>query len=122
MTAAAAALEEYVWVPRDKSTFERDFAAFLAPHADIPPPARNVRIGPYELDVYWPWPINHAIELDGRRYHEAVRDRTRDNAKDIWLQKRGITFMRISDYAFTQRRPQILADVRDFLALKRRAA
>jgi hypothetical protein len=38
MTAAAAALDEYVWVPRDKSTFERDFAAFLAPHADIPPP------------------------------------------------------------------------------------
>jgi hypothetical protein len=30
--------------------------------------------------------------------------------------------MRISDYAFTQRRPQILADVRDFLALRRRAA
>jgi hypothetical protein len=118
---AARALSEYVWVPQDKSGLERAFARWLGGETGIPAPERNVRLGPYEIDVYWPPPIAHAVELDGRRYHEAIRDRNRDNAKDIWLQKRGITIQRISDYAFNQRKPQILADLRDFVALRRAA-
>ena len=85
-----AVLGDYIYIPRDKSTLERDFAAFLAQDPAIPPPSRNVILEHrYEIDFYWP---THAlaVELDGRPYHQAVTDHDRDNAKDIWLQQRGI--------------------------------
>ena len=107
-------LGDYVWKPRDKSTLERDFAAFIVADPLIPEPVRNEYIGPYEIDVHWP---EHrlAVELDGRHYHQAVKDPERDNAKDIYLQKRGIRSVRIRDYRFEHDRAGIRGDLLDFL-------
>jgi hypothetical protein len=110
-------LGDYVHTPRDKSTLERDFATFLARDPRIPPPQRNVILEhTYEIDFLWP---EHrlALELDGRPYHQAVRDRERDNAQDIWLQKRSLNVIRIRDFRFEHDRNGIRADLHHFLVL-----
>jgi hypothetical protein len=117
ITTVRQALAEYVWTPRDKSTYERDFAALLATDPSIPAPARNVYMGPYEIDYYWA-AQRLAVELDGRRWHIAIQNTDRDHAKDIWLQKRGIRCMRITDFRFAHERAAILADLHDFLDLQ----
>jgi hypothetical protein len=116
------ALGDYVHTPRDASTLERDFAAFLAQHPEIPGPARNVHLeNRYELDFYWR-EQRLAVELDGRLYHQSLKDRERDNAKDIWLQKRGIRIVRIRDLRFEYDKAGIHADLLAFLAARQTAA
>ncbi len=75
---------------------------------------RNVLLGSYEIDCYWP---EHrlVVELDGRPYHQAVRDHERDNAKDIWLQANRIRIIRIRDFRFEHDRPGIRRDLHRFL-------
>ena len=116
------ALGDYVHTPRDASTLERDFAAFLAQNPEIPRPQRNVRLERrYELDFYWP-EQQLVVELDGRLYHQSLKDRERDNAKDIWLQKRGIRIVRIRDLRFEYDKAGIHADLLAFLATRQTAA
>jgi hypothetical protein len=110
----ARALGDYVHVPRGRSDLERTFHAWLAATLpDLPLPQCNIHLGPYEIDLYWP---EHrlAVELDGRPYHVAVKHRERDNAKDIWLQQRGIRAMRIRDYRFMDDKAGIAADLLAF--------
>lgn len=114
-------LGDYVWTPRDKSTLERDFAQFIAADPELPTPLRNITLGPYEIDVYWPGQ-RLAVELDGRTYHQAVKDRDRDNAKDIWLAKHGLWAIRIRDFRFEHDKPGILRDLHELLGLATRAA
>jgi hypothetical protein len=116
------ALGDYVHTPRDASTLERDFATFLAQHPELPQPQRNVQLeNRYELDFYWP-EQRLAVELDGRRYHQSLKDRERDNAKDIWLQKRRIRIVRIRDLRFEYDKAGIHADLVAFLAARQTAA
>ncbi len=117
----AELLGDYVWNPRDRSELERQFAAFLARHPELPEPLTNVHLGPWEIDFHWP-EQRLAVELDGRLYHQAVQDRERDNAKDIWLQKRRIRIMRIRDFRFEHDQPGIHRDLHDLLGLQPRAA
>lgn len=63
--------------------------------AGLPRPRTNVRIGPYEIDLYWP-DLRVAVEIDGRAYHS---DRLRfegDRRKDAWLRARGIQVVRLT--------------------------
>lgn len=46
----------------------------------IPGPQRNVHVGGWELDRYWP-EFTLAVELDGRNYHTAVRDTERTGTR-----------------------------------------
>ena len=115
------ALAAYVHLPRDKSTLERDFAAWLATDPTIPPPQRNVYMGPYEFDFHWA-DLGFVAELDGRPWHIAVEQTDRDHAKDIWCQLNGLNHMRITDFRFTYDKPGIHHDLHAFLALGRQRA
>ncbi len=95
MAALRRALHAYRPQPQRRSELERSFDRWLAQHPELPEPQRNIRIGPWEIDCYWP-SQRLALELDGRSYHIAVRDFERDRRKDAWLQSRGERVLRIS--------------------------
>jgi very-short-patch-repair endonuclease len=93
-----------------KSQLERDFDRLIT-GTDIPPPQRNVIIGGWEIDCFWP-EARLAVELDGRPYHVAVRDIERDKLKDAKLLRLQIRTMRITDMRFTLDPTGILDDLR----------
>ena len=108
-----AVLAAYRRTEDHKSQLEAAFDDILAQHPDIPKPQRNVHIGIWEIDRYWP--EHHlAVELDGRAYHIAVKDMERDRTKDAALQKLGVTPLRFTDFRVEHDVPGILGDVRHF--------
>jgi very-short-patch-repair endonuclease len=109
-----AVLAAYRRTEDHKSQLELAFDRILAEHPDIPQPQRNVRLGIWEIDRYWP---EHrlAVELDGRPYHIAVADMERDRIKDAALQRLGVTPLRFSDFRVAHDVPGILGDLRHFL-------
>jgi hypothetical protein len=114
-------LGAYIWTPRDKSTLERDFATWLATNPSIPPPQRNVHLGPYEIDCHWP-EYRFGLELDGRPWHIAIKETDRDHAKDIWMQLHGQGIIRVTDFRFEHDKLGIRSDLHGFLRLGRAAA
>jgi len=108
--------EEYLPHLGRKSKLERAFDRWLAGHPEIPPPERNIKLGPYEIDCYWP---QHklALELDGRPYHTVVDDIERDRRKDAWLQAHGNLILRVTDSRFRRDKPGIYRDLTTMLAL-----
>jgi hypothetical protein len=113
MKKLRAVLVAYRRTGDHKSQLELAFDRLIAQHPDIPEPQRNVRVGIWEIDRYWP---EHglAVELDGRPYHVAVKDMERDRIKDSELQKLGIVPLRFTDFRVEHDGPGILADVRHF--------
>ena len=111
-----AALAAYRPTPADKSGFERDFAEWLTTDDRIPPPQRNVHLGGWELDFYWP---DHGVvaETDGERFHMLPRDRERDYRKDAWLQRRRIAILRVGEFRFEHDRAGVLDDLLGRLGL-----
>jgi hypothetical protein len=108
--------------PNDrKSGLEHSFDAYAATDHRIPPYDTNVHLGPYEIDCLWP-DYQLALELDGRPWHIALQDTDRDHAKDIWLQRRGLRIMRITDFAWEYGRDAAIDDLLALLALGRRQA
>jgi hypothetical protein len=104
-----------------KSGFEDDFHAWLAEHPEIPPPPqRDIHIGPWEIDCYWP-ERQLAVELDGRSYHDALADFERDRRKDAWLQRNGIRILRITRNRFNDDRASVLDDLLALLRQQRAA-
>ncbi len=93
-----------------KSDLERAFDRLLA-GTDIPEPQRNVIVGGWEIDFYWPH-ARLAVELDGRPYHIAVRDTEKDKLKDAKLLCMKINTMRITELRFRLDPEGILADLR----------
>ncbi|HET8980227.1 MAG TPA: type IV toxin-antitoxin system AbiEi family antitoxin domain-containing protein [Solirubrobacteraceae bacterium] len=93
------ALGRYLPQPDRTSDLERDFDAWLLRHPEIPEPRRNIHIGRWEIDCWWP-EQKVALELDGRPYHVAVNDMERDRIKDTKLQRMGIKPMRVTDFRF----------------------
>jgi very-short-patch-repair endonuclease len=75
-----------------------------------------VHIGRYELDCYWP-NLGVVLELDGRPYHRAIQDRERDNAKDLWVQLRHESILRVSDFRWEYDRAGAIDDLLALLAL-----
>jgi Protein of unknown function (DUF559) len=94
-----------------ESAFERDFAAWLAEHPEIPAPERYVKLGPWELDFYWP---THrlVVETDGDQYHRTPQELERDRVKDAWLQRHDHRVIRVTEFRFAHDRPGILGDLR----------
>jgi hypothetical protein len=92
VTAACAA---YLPQPGRKSLLEQSFDRWLAAHPEVPEPQRNIYLGPWEIDCYWP---EHelALELDGREFHITAEDFERDRLKDAWLQRNGNQVLRIT--------------------------
>jgi hypothetical protein len=108
------ALAGYRPKPERRSNLETAFDDWLAQHPEIPPPPlRNVKLGPWEIDCYWPQ-FRLAVELDSRPYHITVGDIERDRLKDTWLQRREIRAVRITGWRFEHDRAGILEDLRAF--------
>lgn len=114
--ALKAATRAYRPAPERKSGFEVAFDGWLEQHPDIPPPLRNVHIGPWEVDCYWP---DHqlAVELDGRAYHIAAGDFEKDRVKDADLQLDGIRVIRITEQRFEHDRAAIARSLRTLMRL-----
>jgi hypothetical protein len=111
-----AALGAYRPTPADKSGFEREFAHWLTTDPRIPPPQRNVHLGGWELDFYWP-DQRVVAETDGERYHMLPGDRERDYRKDAWLQRHRIAVLRVGEFRFENDRPGVPEDLLGLLGL-----
>ncbi len=105
--------------PADKSGFEREFAHWITTDPRIPPPQRNVYLGGWELDFYWP-DQRVVAETDGERYHMLPADRERDYRKDAWLQLHRIAVLRVGEFRFEHDRDGVLDDLLGLLGLDRR--
>ena len=111
-----AALAYYLRTTSRKSDLEIAFDRFLLKHPEFPEPQRNIQIGRWEIDCFWP---EHklVVELDGRPYHIAARDMERDRIKDVALQRLGLVPLRYTDFRVEHDLPGILDDLRHFLHL-----
>ena len=110
------ALRAYRPRPHRKSNLERAFDAWLLEHPEIPEPQRNVYIGGWEIDCWWP-DQRVALELDGRDYHIAVAEMERDRLKDTKLQIMGIKPMRVTGDRWDGDRAGVHADLLALLQL-----
>jgi hypothetical protein len=99
-----------------KSGLERAFDRWLAKHPEIPPPERNIKLGPWEIDCYWP-EQRLVLELDGRPYHTVIADIERDNRKNTWLQVNEKRVLRVTDNRFRRDKPGVYRDLTTMLAL-----
>lgn len=106
------------YLPRHsrRSGLERSFDRWLTRHPEIPEPERNIRLGPWEIDCYWP---EHelAVELDGRPYHTVIKDIERDRRKDAWLQIHGIRILRVTGARWKRDKRGVEDDLTTLLAL-----
>jgi hypothetical protein len=109
---------EYLPHTDRKSGLERSFDRWLGGHPEIPPPERNIRLGPWEIDCYWPEHML-VLELDGRPYHTVIEDIERDRRKDTWLQLHGQRCMRVTDSRFKRDKAGVHRDLTALLALAR---
>ena len=103
-------------IDHDASGLERDFAAWLATHPEIPPPQRNVKLGTWEIDFLWP-EQRLAVETDGDRYHCTPAELERDRVKDAWLQRHGHHVLRVTEFRFANDRPAVRSDLLAMLDL-----
>ena len=119
-----AALARYRPAPPDASTLERDFAAWLATHAEIAAPERNLHLqgdgARWELDFLWP-AQRLVVETDGSPYHLTPSELERDRVKDAWLQRHGYRVLRVTDFRFAHDRSGILDDLRALIGGRRAA-
>ncbi len=107
--------QEYLPHLDRKSALERAFDRWLTRHPEIPPPERNIKLGFWEIDCYWP-ESRLALELDGRPYHTMVEDIERDHRKDAWLQAQAHLILRVTDSRFRRDRPGVHRDLTAMLA------
>jgi hypothetical protein len=123
VAALTEALQRYrpEGVYADRSTLERDVAAWLAEHPEIPEPRRNVRFDDrFELDFFWP-AHRLVLETDGEPYHLTPDELERDRIKDAYLQRQGINVLRVTGFRFDHDRSGILEDLLAFTKSARAA-
>ena len=111
-----AVLAAYRRPDSSRSELERAFDRLLAQHPEVPDPQRNIHIGRWEIDRFWP-AHNLAVELDGRPYHLAAAAMERDRIKDAWLLRQGITPLRFTDFRLEHDARGILSDLHHFLRI-----
>jgi hypothetical protein len=110
------ACDEYLPHPGRKSGLERSFDRWLTTHPEIPEPERNIYLGPWEIDCYWP---EHqlALELDGRPFHTVIKDIERDRRKDAWLQAHSVRILRVTGARWKRDKAGVQDDLTTLLAL-----
>jgi hypothetical protein len=113
------ALGGYRPIPFDESALERDFAAWLATLDHVPPPTRDVHLGPWQFDFHWP-AHGVVVETDGPQYHRTPAELERDRVKDAWVQRQRLRILRVTGFRFAHDRPGIEADLRAMLDLHSR--
>ncbi|MEK9501875.1 type IV toxin-antitoxin system AbiEi family antitoxin domain-containing protein [Gemmatimonadota bacterium DH-20] len=80
--------------PRTRSEAEERFLS-LVRRAGMPRPEVNVRVGPWEVDFYWPR-ARVVVEVDGYASHHSGRAFERDRRRDGDLIARGLQVMRVT--------------------------
>jgi hypothetical protein len=78
-----------------RSRLERAFLKAVV-KAGLPEPIVGHRIGPYTADFFWP---SHdlVVETDGADYHDHAIAQRRDTKRDAYLQRRGISVLRVPE-------------------------
>ena len=110
------AAADYLPHPGRKSKLEQSFDRWLNRHPEIPEPQRNIFLGPWEIDCYWPQQ-RLALELDGREFHIAAQEFERDRLKDAWLQRNGNRVLRVTWRRWHHDRVGAESDLAALLAL-----
>ena len=107
------------------SELERRFHRELRARPWIPEPQSNVRIEAggirWELDRYWP-EFRVGVEIDSRTYHQALKDRAKDELKRAKLLTVGIQILSISDWRIEYDVADALDDLEKIIALCRATA
>lgn len=85
----------------------------------LPRPLVNRLIEGYEVDMCWP-DARVIVELDGWQTHGRRDQREKDLAKDLWLQQRGWTVIRLSCRQVIEEAARVAAGLANVLS--RRAA
>jgi len=91
---------------RTRSEAEHRFLR-LVRSARLPAPQVNVRLGPYEVDFYWP-DRHLAVEIDGFTFHASRTAFERDRERDANLATRGIRVLRFTWRQLTDTRDVVL--------------
>jgi len=83
--------------------------------AGLPAPRTNVRIGPYEVDFFWP---DHrlVVEVDGYAFHSGRAAFERDRIRDADLQNRGLRVLRVTWHQLATAVPAVVARLATALA------
>lgn len=84
----------------------------------LPRPRTNVRIGPYELDLFWP-EERVAVEIDGHAHHSVRPHFDGDRRKGAWLGAQGIEVIRLSWKQITREACPTAVQIGQILALAR---
>jgi very-short-patch-repair endonuclease len=87
----------------------------LIRQAGLPAPKTNVRIGRFEIDLYWP-EQRLAVELDGEDGHGHELGKARDARKDADLERRGIALVRVGGEELSEKPLAALATIAAALA------
>jgi very-short-patch-repair endonuclease len=116
MATLKAVLAVYRRADSSKSGLERAFDRLIARDPEIPEPRRNIHIGHWEIDRFWP-ARSLAVELDGRPYHLAAAAMEKDRIKDASLLRQGVTPLRFTDFRVEHDVRGILGDLRHFLGV-----
>jgi Protein of unknown function (DUF559) len=97
-----------------RSTLERRFLQ-LCGDADLPPPAVNVAVAGYEVDMHWP-KQRLVVELDTPMYHGARRAFESDRVKDLELQLAGQRVVRVTGRRLHREPGRVIGELRLLLA------
>ena len=122
MALVTEAYAGYLVRPRAKSELEAAFDGELQTRPWIPEPERNVYIEVggmrWEVDRFWP-DYDVGVEVDGRDYHQALRDRAKDELKRAKLLTIGIQTLHISDWRIEYAISDALNDLEQIIARRR---
>lgn len=92
--------------PLTRSEAERRLLA-LVRRAGLPRPLTNVRVGPFEVDAFWP-AGGLVVEVDGYAFHSSRAAFERDRLRDAALQAAGHRVMRVTWRQITEQ-PEAVA-------------
>lgn len=87
----------------------------LVRNARLPPPEVNVRLGPYEVDFFWP-SQGLVVEIDGFEFHSSRTAFECDRERDAELAARGLRVMRITWRQLSGERDAVLVRLARSLA------
>jgi very-short-patch-repair endonuclease len=103
-----------------RSELERDFRALVHAH-DLPAPAMNHIVGPYEIDAYWP-EERFGVELDVFATHGSRLSFEEDRKRSDDLLGIGVEITRVTDVRLEREPHEVMESLAGHLARRRRTA
>jgi hypothetical protein len=113
MSLLRAVIRLYLEPAPTRSELERRFLE-LCRHADLPPPATNVVVAGFEVDVVW-HEQKLIVELDGHAFHRTRAAFERDRMRDAKLQLAGYRVYRVTYHQLESDAEEVIETVRSLL-------